>query len=196
VLDVLLAATGLRIGELLGLEIGKHISTDRTTLFIRQKVRQCKVEPYLKTGNAYRDLDLPVVVAEMLKQFIGSRTSGFLFCTRNGKPLSDSDLLERHLHPALERLGVEKAGHHAFRRFRVTWLRKQRCPDDLRHFWLGHPGRSVEDDYDRTREDVEFRKQVVESVGLGFEIPASTSSIVPNVPKLAVEEVEEVAVSC
>jgi hypothetical protein len=54
----------------------------------------------------------------------------------------------------------------------------------------------VEDDYDRMREDVEFRKQVVESVGLGFEIPASTPSIVPNVPKLAVEGVEEVAVSC
>jgi integrase len=196
VLDVLLAATGLRIGEVLGLEIDKHISADRTTLFIRQKVRQCKVEPYLKTVNAYRDLDLPVVVAEMLKQFIGSRTSGFLFCTRNRKPLSDSDLLERHLHPALKRLGVEKAGHHAFRRFRVTWLRKQRCPDDLRHFWLGHAGRSVEDDYDQMREDVEFRKQVVESVGLGFEIPASTPSIVPNVPKLTVEEAQEVAVSC
>jgi integrase len=142
VLDVLLAATGLRIGELLGLEIGKHISPDRTTLFMRQKVRQCKVSLIWKQVMPTETW----VVAEMLKQFIGSRTSGFLFCTRNGKPLSDSDLLERHLHPALRRVGVEKAGHHASRRFRLTWLRKQRCPDDLRHFWLGHAGRTVEDD--------------------------------------------------
>jgi hypothetical protein len=41
-----------------------------------------------------------------------------------------------------------------------------------------------------------FRAENSASVGLGFEIPASTPSIVPNVPKLAVEEVEEVAVSC
>jgi hypothetical protein len=100
-----------------------------------------------------------------------------------------------NLHPALRKLGVGQAGHHAFRRFRVTWLRKQRCLDGLRHFWLGHAGRSVEDDYDRVREDVEFRKQVVESIGLGFEIPVSDCSIVPNVPKLAVGDVRQVAVS-
>jgi hypothetical protein len=79
------------------------------------------------------------------------------------------------LHPMLEKLGQEQAGHHAFRRFRVTWLRKQHCPVDLRHFWLGHAGKSVEDDYDRVREEVGFRKQVVEKIGLGFDLPSQLS---------------------
>ena len=170
-LFILLAASGLRIGEALGLEIDKHLTDDCTTILIRQKVRQCKVESYVKTDNAYRDVDIHSSVAKMLKEYIGDRNSGFLFRTRQGNPLSDSDILGRHLHPALEHSGQEQFGHHAFRRFRVTWLRRQRCPADLRHFWLGHAGRTVEDYYDRLREDVEFRKQTVEEVGLGFELP-------------------------
>jgi len=50
----------------------------------------------------------------------------------------------------------------------------------------------VEDDYDRLRDDFEFRKQVVEKIGLGFEIP---SSLVPNVPSSEVVREEEIAVS-
>ena len=168
------------------------LADDCTTLLVRQKVRHCKVEPYLKTDNAYRDVDLHPAVAKLLREFIGDRTSGFVFQTRNGKPLSDSDILTRHLHPKLRELAEEQAGHHAFRRFRVTWLRKQRCPADLRHFWLGHSGKSVEDDYDRLRDDFEFRKQVVEKIGLGFEIPPS---LVPNVPSSEVAREEEIAVS-
>lgn len=168
------------------------LADDCTTLLVRQKVRHRKVEPYLKTDNAYRDVDLHPAVAKLLREFIGDRTSGFVFQTRNGKPLSDSDILTRHLHPKLRELAEEQAGHHAFRRFRVTWLRKQRCPADLRHFWLGHSGKSVEDDYDRLRDDFEFRKQVVEKIGLGFEIP---SSLVPNVPSSEVAREEEIAVS-
>jgi integrase len=192
-LFILLAASGLRIGEALGLEIDKHIADDWTTLLIRQKVRHCKVEHYLKTDNAWRDVDLHPAVAKLLKEFIGNRTSGFVFQTKNGKPLSDSDILNRHLHPKLKKLGEEQAGHHAFRRFRVTWLRKQRCPKDLRNFWLGHAGSSVEDDYDRLRDDFDFRKQVIETVGLGFEVPAS---LVPIVPKSEVGPEKEIAVSC
>jgi integrase len=191
-LFILLASTGLRIGEVLGLEIDKHIADDCTTLLIRQKVRHCKVEAYLKTSNAYRDVDVHPAVSKMIREFIGNRTSGFLFQTRNGRPLSDSDILSRHLHPMLRKLEQGQAGHHAFRRFRVTWLRKQRCPADLRHFWLGHAGKSVEDDYDRMREEIGFRKQVVEKIGLGFKLP---SPIVPNVPSSEVVPEEEIAVS-
>jgi len=124
-LFVLLASTGLRMEEALGLDVAEHVTDDCTTLLIRQKIRHCRVESYLKTDNAYRDVDLHPAVAKMLKVFIGNRTSGFAFRTRNGKPLSDSDILSRHLHPTLEKLGQEQAGHHAFHRFRVTWLRKQ-----------------------------------------------------------------------
>ena len=37
--------------------------------------------------------------------FAGERKAGFLFRTRNGKPLGSSRILRRHLHPALKQLG-------------------------------------------------------------------------------------------
>jgi hypothetical protein len=63
------------------------------------------------------------------------------------------------------------------RRFRTTWLRKQRTPEDLIRFWLGHAKQSVTDGYSKLRDDVEFRKQVAENVGIGFE---SVPKLVPN----------------
>ena len=80
--------------------------------------------------------------------------------------------LRRSLHPILKQLGVEKAGFHATRRFRTTWLRKQRAPEDLIKFWLGHAKQSVTDAYSKLADDEEFRKQVAEKVGTGFEVPA------------------------
>jgi hypothetical protein len=62
-------------------------------------------------------------------------------------------------------------GAHAFRRFRTTWLRKQHAPEDLLRFWLGHANKSVTDGYSKLKEDVAFRKKVVEQVGIGFELP-------------------------
>jgi len=48
VLYALLAGCGpLRAGEALGLEIGKHISEDCRTLYIRQKAKRGKIQPYL-----------------------------------------------------------------------------------------------------------------------------------------------------
>jgi len=190
---ILCGAAGLRIGEALGLEIDKHISQDFLTISIEQKVRHCKVENRLKTASATRKVDLHPAIAAVLKEFAGERKSGFLFCTRNGKPLGSSTLLRRHLHPALKQLGFinpftgsSKAGNHAFRRFRNTHLRNRTvCPEGLQKFWMGHADESMSDLYDKIKEDVEFRREWAEKCGFGFRLP----SVVPNVPKI--EEKDE-----
>jgi hypothetical protein len=48
--------------------------------------------------------------------------------------------------------------------------------------------------YDRIKNDVAFRKDVANRVGVGFDVPASLVSIEPNEPKIevAVEETEVV----
>jgi hypothetical protein len=74
------------------------------------------------------------------------------------------------------------------RRFRATWLRKQRAPEDLIQFWLGHAKQSVTDGYSKLAEDVEFRAQVAETVGAGFVVP---SAVRPMRPRKK-EEVAEV----
>jgi hypothetical protein len=68
----------MRAGEALGLEIGKHNSTDCRTLYIRQKAKRGIIQPYLKTQNGERDVDLCTDLAALLKDFIGTRTSGLL----------------------------------------------------------------------------------------------------------------------
>ncbi len=190
---ILCGAAGLRIGEALGLEIDKHISPDFLTISIEQKARHCKIEKRLKTASASRQVDLHPAIASILMKFAGDRKTGFLFCTRNAKPLGSSCILRRHLHPALKQLGftnpftgTHKAGHHAFRRFRNTHLRNRtECPEGLRKFWMGHADESMSDLYDKIKEDVELRRKWAEKCGFGFELP----SVVPNVPKM--EEKDE-----
>jgi hypothetical protein len=74
------------------------------------------------------------------------------------------------LNPPLARLGFGYKGFHAFRRLRTTYLRKCWVPEDLIRFWLGHSGRSITDVYSKVKEDVAFRREWAERIGLGFEL--------------------------
>jgi integrase len=203
VLFILLAATGARIGEMLGVEIDKHISPDFRTISIEQKVYDGQVENYCKTENSYRKIDLHPAAAELLKSFMSERKSGFLFCNRKGGAIDASHLYTRHLHPALKALGYKndfdgthKAGFHIFRRFRNTHLRSgRRCPLGLLDFWLAWGTDDEDDDegggspmsnlYDMTTKmlvnDRPTRLQIAEECGIGFEL----ASLVPSVPNSA-----------
>ena len=111
VLYTLLAGCGpLRAGEALGLEIGKHISEDCRTLYIRQKAKRGEIQPYLKTHNGERDVDLCTALAGIIKEHIGIRTSGLLFCTSTRKQISQRNILRDSLHPILKRLEHEPVG--------------------------------------------------------------------------------------
>jgi integrase len=95
-----------------------------------------------------------MVAATMAFSLALKRTSGFLFHDVNGNSLSQTNLLRRGLRPALKKLGQPKAGFHAFRRFRTTWLRKNRTPEDLIRFWLGQADETVTDGYSKLRDDL------------------------------------------
>jgi hypothetical protein len=82
---------------------------------------------------------------------------------------------------------------HAFRRFRVTHLRKNGVPKDLIHFWAGHVGKSVTDDYSKLKDDLVFRKEVAIRVGLGFELASKKTEVGPNGPKTETKPVSEMA---
>jgi hypothetical protein len=59
----------------------------------------------------------------------------------------------------------EHCGFHAFRRFRVTFLRKSRVLEDLMRFWIGHADKSVTDGYSRVREELRFARCVRRTLG-------------------------------
>jgi integrase len=186
---VLLAATGIRAGELLGLEI-RHF--DGSSINVEQDVWGGKVQDP-KTPNARRIIDLHPDVAELLKHFIGDRRAGFIFETSSGKPLTQTNLLKRELHPILTTLEISKRGFHSFRRFRNTHLRNSICPDGLLKFWMGHASKDMSDRYDRVRDDVVFRTEVARRMGTGFEIPKALTPKAPKtkkpVPKILVSGV-------
>jgi integrase len=200
-LFVLCAAGGLRLGEALGIDV-RNISPDCRTIQIVQKAWKGKIHSFLKTPNGVRDIDLHPSVAAMLKAFVGQRTSGLLFIGRTRKQLHQSNILRRVLHPILEGLGHPKCGCHAFRRFRLTWLRRNNVPKDLERFWMGHADEEVGDLYSKLKNDVEFRREVAEKIGLGFEISVqvrqqncSFGPIGPNQEKGPVGEAQQALVN-
>ena len=172
VLYGLLAGCGpLRAGEALGLEIDKHISEDRRTLYIRQKAKRGIIQSYLKTQNGERDVDLSSELTKMLKEYIGTRTSGLLFCTSTGAQLLQANTLQDSLHPILKKLQHVKGGFNIFRRFRITELKKSDCPDALQHFWSGHAPTHVSERYTKLLQDREYRLEWAEKIGMGFDLP-------------------------
>jgi hypothetical protein len=50
----------------------------------------------------------------------------------------------------------------------------------LVRFWLGHANKSVTDIYSKPKEDVSFRKKVVEEVGTDFRLLAKKPEAAPN----------------
>jgi integrase len=172
VLFAILAGSGLRIGEAFGLEV-KHVTPDCKTLTIEQAVWEDRVQTP-KTRNAYRQVDLCPELAEMLRTFIGKRTDGFVFGSRNGSPLLQSNIRNRKLYPLLDSLKVPRSGFHSFRRYRLTWLRRQKVPEGLIRYWMGHGNLSVTDGYE-VFEDVIYRQNCSEQAGIGFSVPSVVS---------------------
>jgi len=195
VLFILLGATGMRIAEMLAVEIDKHISADFRTITINQQVHSGKVENWTKTDSGTRQVDLHPAVSDILKWFVGDRKSGFLFPGAwPGRPLGYTTVI-RQLKKELKILGYKNdfdedlsAGTHIFRRFRITYLRNRAfCPPGLRHFWLGHSDGDDREEirdvmgewYDTSGSDRELRLEAAEKCGLGFDLPND----VPSVPK-------------
>jgi integrase len=195
VLFTLLAGTGLRIGEALGLKIGDHLSGDFSTIRVRQSVWRGSIQTP-KTDNAVREIDVSSSLAAFLKASVGGRTSGFLFQTESGRPLTQRNVLRDGLGKIRRdmKLEVGKA-FHSFRRFRTAHLRKNRVPWDLQKLWLGHANKDVTDRYaEQLKEDVEWRKQEAERAGFVFKLPTIESSVgLLGLPKQQKSKLKKVA---
>ena len=190
VLFIVLAGSGLRIGEALGIEI-KHLSHDFGTISIEQKVYLGVVEGRLKTESSARKVDLHPDIGAVVRAFVGSRTTGLLFSTPDGMPLNPSNIANTHLYPALRRLGYrsesgdDKAGFHAFRRFRETHLGKvSSCSGRLRDYWMGHAIETMGDRYNKIHRDDDYRIKWAKKCKYGFRLPSSVQDV-PKLPDVA-----------
>lgn len=188
-LYVLLAATGMRISEALALET-KHFINDGRTIEVLQQVDRDKprVVEYLKTDAGSREVDLSKQVAEYLRAFISGK-DGLLFQTRNGTPYLHNNLEQRWLTPRLQAMQIDEKGmgFHAFRRFRKTWLRGERCQEDINNFWMGHQPETMSELYSRMEFELDRRLEEAEKIGVGFTVPSI--EVAPSAPRNS-EELE------
>jgi integrase len=195
-LYVLLAATGMRISEALALET-HHFTNNGRTIVVEQQVEKdsAKLVKYLKTAAAKREVDLHPDVAEYLQRYTAGKT-GLLFHTANNMPHLYSNLEDRWLTPRLIEMNLDEEGMgwHSFKRYRKTWLRGQRCLEDINNFWMAHKPQTMSEVYSHLNEDLQLRLEEAARVGYGFALPASNNaSVVPIVPKVHQNRAVEIA---
>jgi integrase len=169
-LYVILASTGLRIGEALSLQDGaidnhnSYWDAQTGILHIKTTLVNGVVQPNPKTEAGVRQVDLAPEVNEYLKQ-AGLPLTGFLFRNNRGGPVCDKTA-RRHL----ENAGIIE-GFHSFRRFRITHLEAQNVPRGLAMYWTGHAEKDVHGSYIKIGQDLQTRKEWAVKAGLGFQLP-------------------------
>jgi integrase len=191
-LYVLLAATGARVSEALAVETRHFINSGRT-IVVEQQVEKNRprIVKYLKTSASKREIDLHPDIAEYLQRYAADKT-GLLFHTENGTPHMHGNLEARWLTPRLEKMELDEPGlgFHGFRRFRKTWLRGERCLEDINNFWMAHKPKTMSELYSHLYEELQKRLNEAEKIGYGFVLP---KAVIPMIPKLhqssAVEKV-------
>jgi integrase len=172
------AVTGLRVSEAIAIEIDKHIEPDCSIVYVRQQREKHvgHVKEHLKTESGCRDVDIHPDAAEILRNFIGNRRTGFLFQTANGKMFDPNNIKRDSFSSILEDMGRAEAGtrFNVFRRLREAVLQRSEARQILIDYWMGHSNASMADRYGKQLvEDVEYRQQQVKKVGLGFDLPPS-----------------------
>jgi integrase len=141
VLFALASESGLRSGELFGLQI-EDIDFGHNVVHVRRSAWNGKLQ-CPKSKNANRAVDLQVYVMEMLKKHIAGRVSGPVFISRRKTLLCTATVLHKHLHPILKKLNLKSGGMHGFRHFRVSFLVENGTPFEIIKKWIGHGSDSM-----------------------------------------------------
>lgn len=129
-LYALAVATGLRLGELVGLQ-WRDVELEAATLYVRRaavedrKGRVAFAEP--KTSRSRRQVDLPPFAVSALERHrarLGAtpHPHRLVFTTADGLPLRRANLHRRSFKPLLRRAGVPDVPFHALRHTAATLL--------------------------------------------------------------------------
>ncbi len=136
----LIAATGLRIGELLALRWAA-VDLEGGSLSVVESVFEGMFQAP-KTTRAVRTIPLgPHTVAALethREAVTGRDTRDLVFGNRQGGPLRESKLLVKVLQPAAQRAGLGRVTWHQFRHIHSSLLNDLRVPVKIAQEQLGH----------------------------------------------------------
>ena len=144
VLFYLLAETGMRIGEALGLQ-WQDIDFENRKLLIQRSLFSGKTqEP--KTSNSIRSLSTSRRLCDTFSVHRRQRTvlqgnilrDSFIFRTNKGSSLHANSVLVSALHPCMRNSGLSVGGFHSFRRGNSTIMANLCIPETVAAARLGH----------------------------------------------------------
>ena len=143
----LFGGSGMRFGEVSALLVEDvRFAKDGTgVVTVRRSLSANEICTTKSNRVRYVPID-KTVVAE-LKKYLGARRSGLLFPSRHGTPLHENNLLRDNLHPLLDRLKIPRAGFHAFRHGRCSFLVRSDTPRSVIRAWMGHASDAMIDRY-------------------------------------------------
>jgi integrase len=113
-------------------------------------------------------IELEQAMNDFIKEFTlrrSTQTGDYLFANSHGRPTDVSTLRERFV----KRLPGK--GFHSLRRFRARHLRANNVNDEITKYLLGHSNKDLTSRYSQLGSDADRRRQGVNRVGLGFNLP-------------------------
>jgi len=119
VMFAIAAMTGLRAGEILGLQ-AEDFDFEGRLLHIRRTVWRGKLQTP-KSVNSEATLPIPESLSETVKDFLGQR-QGFLFLNGRGHLFIAENVVRQALCPILDALKIPRCGFHAFRHTHTSLL--------------------------------------------------------------------------
>lgn len=135
------AMTALRIGEILGLQVG-DVDLINCTLRIERSVWRGMLQTP-KTEGSIGSMPIPENLKDILLGYLATlpATQKFLFVNAAGKVWKDDNLRRRHLGPLLKSLhitGFSRCGFHAFRHMHATAVMTSGAPSFVWQAQLRH----------------------------------------------------------
>jgi integrase len=171
---LLLALTGMRAGEALGLQWG-DIDHANECIHIRRSAWYGKIQS-TKTARSAVPVPMPKILADALLTHRGNSKSEFLFVTRNGRPPSSNKVVEYQLWPALDALGISRCGLHAFRHAVASMLHDLGYSVEIAQKQLRHSNPRTTMGYTH----IGFTKEPMDRLADSLKLDADGRKTVPN----------------
>ena len=135
---------GLRIGEILGLRVE---DLECGTLHVRRS--WCRGNAGGTKNGKEREIPVPQFLGEALRDYCTQRPKvGWLYAGESGKPLSDRNLIQRHVYRVAQHLGIPHFSWHSLRHtFSTLGGNEGSIPTLIMKQLLGHSRLSTTDQY-------------------------------------------------
>lgn len=135
----LLFTTGLRVGEVLGLEIA-DIDFERKIINLKQSMTKGEIRKSSRQKNHKREVYLMPEALSLLKKYIGTRENErWLFVSKKNTPHYDNaNIVNRHVKPLLKKIGIEYKTVKASRKSYVSIMYDSNIPESFIQANIGH----------------------------------------------------------